>query len=57
MKAKPTEEKSVQFTIQCPNLYTYIKDATLINQCLFAFPHVNFFSLEFHVKELQWKYF
>lgn len=44
------EEKSllaVQFTFQCPNLFIYLhKDATLINQCLFAFPHVNFFSFD-----------
>lgn len=29
----------------------------MTNQCLFAFPHVNFFSLEFSIKELHGSYF
>lgn len=28
-----------------------------MNQCLFAFPHVNFSSLEFCIKELRGSYF
>lgn len=28
-----------------------------MNQCLFAFPHENFFSLEFCIKELHGRYF
>ena len=53
--AKATKEKNVlvvHFSAET-YLYIYIKDAILINQCLFAFPHVNFFSLAFNIKELQ----
>lgn len=34
-------------------LAIYIKDASLMNQCLFAFPRVNVFHLEFCIKEPQ----
>lgn len=49
--AKPRGEKCVNFSAET-YLYIYIKDAILINHCLFAFPHVNFFSLAFHIQEL-----
>lgn len=51
----PREEKNVlmlHFNVQI-YLCIYIKDTTLTRQC----PRVNFFSLAFHIKELQWKYF
>lgn len=56
MMAKPTEEENALYSLHFnaqTYLYIYIKGATLIDQCRFAFPHVNFFSLEFPIEELQ----
>lgn len=41
-------------TFQCPNLFIYLhKRCYLDCHYLFAVPLVNFFSLAFHIKELQ----